>query len=95
MIKLNFIPKTKRIIDDVEVEVPYIIDYPLSIYIAEQIEQRVSTNNPLLEYRIAQSLRNTGSVELNQEETAYLSDIIIQLAIDNLLKGQILEVLSN
>ena len=92
---LNKIPTITRMVDHKEVELPHIIDYPISQYIAEQIEQRVSNANPLLEYRIAQSLRNTGSVDLNEEETAYLSEIIIQLPIDNLLKGQILDVLSN
>jgi hypothetical protein len=91
---LNKIPTITRMVDEKQVEFPHIIDYPLSIYIAEQIEQRVSNANPLLEYRIAQSLRNTGSVDLNEEETAYLSEIITQLPIDNLLKGQILEVLN-
>jgi hypothetical protein len=91
---LNKIPTIKRMVDEKQVELPHIIDYPISQYIAEQIEQRVSNANPLLEYRIAQSLRNTGSVDLNEEETAYLSEIITQLPIDNLLKGQILEVLN-
>jgi hypothetical protein len=91
---LNKIPTIKRMVDEKQVEFPHIIDYSLAQLVAEKLEERMTNDNPLLEYRIAQSLRNTGRVDLNEEETAYLSDIIIQLPIDNLLKGQILEVLN-
>lgn len=90
----NFNPTTKRLVNNVEVDMPHIIDYALAIFIAEQLEQRTSTANPLLEYRIAQELRANGSVTLSQEENEYLCAIIVQLPIDNLLKGQILEILN-
>lgn len=91
---LDKIPTIQRMVDGVQVDMPHIIDYSLAKFIAEQLEERMSNDNPLLEYRIAQSLRKTGTVELNEQEANYLSSIIIHLGIDNLLKGQILEVLN-
>lgn len=70
---------------------PHGIDYPMAQYIAEQLEARVSTSNPLLEYTIAQQLRATGEVSLTEEERDYLVAIISSWQIDNLFKGQILE----
>lgn len=92
ILRLNFTPTIKRMVNNVEVDMPHVIDYCLAQFLAEQIELRVSTENPLLEYRIAQSLRSTGAVNLTEEEVAYLTTIIVNLQIDNLLKGQILEV---
>lgn len=77
-----------------ELETPHIIDYSLAQFVAEKLEERMTNSDPLLEYRIAQSLRQTGTVELIEPEVAYLSNIIIHLPIDNLLKGQILDVLN-
>lgn len=94
ILNLNFIPTIKRMVNNVEVDMPHVIDYSLAQYVAEQIELRVSTENPLLEYRIAQSLRAIGQVTLTQEEAEYLTTIIVNLPIDNLLKGQILDVLN-
>ena len=71
---------------------PYGIDYTIAQYIAEALEARVSTDNPMLEFRIAQELRNDGTVELNQQELDYLLPIIVALPIDNLFKGQILQI---
>ena len=92
-INLHFTPKIK-IIDgkNNEIEVPHIIDYTVSQYVAEQLEARTSTENPLLEYEVAQSLRNTGSAELSLEDAEYIKSIIVELPIDNMLKGQVLEV---
>lgn len=96
---LNKRPTIKRMVDGengtkVEAETPHIIDYSLAQFVAEQLEERTTNHNPLLEYRIAQSLRKTSTVELNEQEADYLSSIIVQLPIDNLLKGQILDVLN-
>lgn len=96
---LNKKPTVKRMVDGEngtkeEADMPHIIDYSLAQFVAEKLEERMTTDNPLLEYRIAQSLRKTGTVELIEPEVAYLSNIIIHLPIDNLLKGQILEVLN-
>jgi hypothetical protein len=92
-INLTFIPTTTVIDGEgCQKEVPHVIEYPAALFVAEQLEARTSTVNPLLEYTVAQSLRKSGTIMISEVDAAYIAEIIIALPIDNKLKGQILEV---
>ena len=83
MINLNFIPKNRQ-------GQPHVIDITCAVFIASQLDARISKENPTLEARIANELYTTGTCQLTQEEAIYLTAIIQNMDIDNLLKGQIL-----
>ena len=85
MTDLNFIPKNRD-------GKPHIIDYTCAVFIATQLDARISKDNPTLEARIANELFQTGTCNLTIEEVGYLKNNIQNMDIDNLLKGQILEV---
>lgn len=93
-INLNFIPQTPD-------GKPHIIDYTCAKYVAEVLDARISGDNPLLEFNIAQSLRENGTVQLSSEQTIvgvgsevdYLANVVAGLNIDNRLKGQILKAI--
>jgi hypothetical protein len=72
---------------------PYAINYPLSVLLAEHLEQRINTVNPALEARVAEELRTTGEVELTEDERVYIHDVVVSLPIGDLLKGKILKLL--
>jgi hypothetical protein len=76
-------------------QVPHLFDMLASQYIAEQLMARVNTDNPELDYRIANELKSTNCVDLNEQELEYLISIITSLQVDNLYKGQLLEILQN
>ena len=73
--------------------IPYGINYPLSIFLAELLENNISNDNPLLEYRISKELRETNSCELNNDEVTYIKSLIERFQINNILKGQLLEAI--
>ena len=52
-------------------------------YIAQELERRVTSDKPLLEYRIATDLRETSEVELSDTERTYLLSVLLSLPIDN------------
>lgn len=60
-----------------------------AIYLAGELESRVTTVNSMLEYRIATELKATQEVELTNVEKEYLIGVISSLPIDNFFKGQV------
>lgn len=83
MTNLNFIPTNRQ-------GKPHVIDTTCAIFIATELDSRVSKDDPILEARIADEFFEKGTCKLNQEEIIYLQNIVQNLDIDNLLKGQIL-----
>ena len=75
-------------------QVPHLFDMPASKYLAEQLLNKVNTDTPELDYRMANELQDNGSVELNDEELIYFKQFITSLPVDNLYKGQLLDALN-
>lgn len=91
----NFKPTTKVIdANGVEQVVPHLFDMIASDYLAEQLLAKVNTENPELDYRIANELKEKVNVELTEIEVDYLRSFINLLQVDNLYKGQLLDVLN-
>ena len=87
---LNIVPTIKGENNE---DIPYGINYSLSIFLAEILENNISVDNPYLEYRISQELKTNNEVELDDTELVYLKSLVERLQINNLLKGQILDLL--
>lgn len=68
---------------------PYGTTETAAIYIAQELERRVTSDKPLLEHRISLELRDTGEVELLQIEREHLLNVITSLPIDNYFKGSL------
>jgi hypothetical protein len=62
-------------------------------YIADLLQNRVTSDKPVLEYRISTELESTGEIELLNIEREYLLNILISLPIDNYFKGKLVNPL--
>ena len=83
-INLNFVATTPT-------GEPYQYNYPVGQWLAEQLEKRVSTDNPALEAYTAAKLRdNNWVITLPIDEALYIKGVVVTLDVDNLYKGQIL-----
>jgi hypothetical protein len=87
MANLNFQPTNAK-------HEAHIIDCTAAIWLAELLEQRISTDNPVLEGNCAASLRADGTITFeNEEDKDYIKQIIIaNTQVDNLFKTQVLAV---
>lgn len=72
---------------------PYFEDRPMALWLAEHLEGRITTDNPILEARIASELRTNGTFTATSEELTIIRNIVILAQVDNLFKGQILSKL--
>jgi hypothetical protein len=64
-----------------------------SEYIADELENRVTTNKPTLEYRISTELKTNNQTDLTQTERDYLVAVLSSLQIDNYFKGELMKPL--
>jgi len=60
-----------------------------ALYLANILQNRTTSDKPLLEYRIAEELILSGETELLNSEREYLIDIIISFQLDNYFKGKL------
>lgn len=58
-------------------------------YIADILQNRTTSDKPLLEYRISNDLITNSETELLNQEREYLLSIITSLPIDNYFKGKL------
>lgn len=58
-------------------------------YIADILQNRVTSDRPILEYRIASELESTGETELLTIEREYLLNLLISISVDNYFKGKL------
>lgn len=68
---------------------PYGTTDTAATYIAQELERRITSDKPLLEYRIATELRTTSEVVLTETEKNHLLSVLTSLPIDNYFKGQL------
>jgi hypothetical protein len=69
--------------------IPYLTAEKASTYISDILYNRISSDNPLLESRVAEELATTSKTTLTEEERVYILNIIIHLQIDNYAKGKL------
>jgi DUF1680 family protein len=82
------------------ITLPHLWDMTMGKWLSRELYSRVSTNNPVLEYRIAASLAATDEFEANEQELQYICEIVTAMEtdsmgvkIDNLFKSQVLACL--
>jgi hypothetical protein len=63
-------------------------------YIASELEVRVTTDKPALEYRISTELRASNQTDLTQVERDHLLSVISSFQIDNYFKGELMKPLT-
>jgi len=68
---------------------PYGTTDTAAIYIAQELERRITSDKPLLEYRISTELKSTSEVVLTETEKNHLLSVLTSLSIDNYFKGQL------
>jgi hypothetical protein len=68
---------------------PYGTTDTAAIYIAQELERRITSDKPLLEYRISTELKSTSEVVLTETEKNHLLSVLTSLQIDNYFKGQL------
>lgn len=62
-----------------------------SEYLANELDNRITTDNPALEYRVSTELKTTNQVDLTQVERDYLLSVISSFQIDNYFKGELMK----
>lgn len=67
----------------------YGTDLTAAQYVADVLQNRITSDKPILEYRIATELLSTGQVDLIASEREHLLSVITSLSIDNYFKGQL------
>jgi hypothetical protein len=67
--------------------------FKASEYIADELENRVTTDKPALEYRISTELKNNDQTDLTQIERDHLVAVLSSLQIDNYFKGELMKPL--
>jgi hypothetical protein len=65
-----------------------------SEYIANELDNRVTTDKPALEYRISTELKANNETDLTQAERDHLLSVLYSLQIDNYFKGELMRPLS-
>lgn len=68
---------------------PYGTSLSAAAYLAEVLLNRVTSDKPILEYRLATDLLTTGEVDLVTSERDHLLNVITSLSIDNYFKGKL------
>lgn len=63
-------------------------------YIADILQNRTTSDKPLLEYRISNELIATGQTDLTQVERDHLISVLSSLQIDNYFKGELMKPLT-
>lgn len=79
--------------DENDTPLPYLYDYTMAVWLAEYLESRITTDQPVLEARVATELRANGSFAATAEELEYIRNTVIKAPVDNLFKGQVLALL--
>lgn len=64
-----------------------------SEYIANELDVRVTTDKPALEYRISTELKTNNETDLTQAERDHLLSVLYSLQIDNYFKGALMRPL--
>jgi hypothetical protein len=65
-----------------------------SEYIAGELDVRVTTDKPALEYRISTELKASNQTDLTQVERDHLLSVISSFQIDNYFKGELMKPLT-
>ena len=65
-----------------------------SEYIANELDVRVTTDKPALEYRISTELKASNETDLAQAERDHLLSVLYSLQIDNYFKGELMKPLT-
>lgn len=73
---------------------PYGTALKASEYIANELDVRVTTDKPALEYRISTELKASNQTDLTQVERDHLLFVISSLQIDNYFKGELMKPLT-
>jgi len=68
---------------------PYGTTDTAATYIAQELDRRITSDKPLLEYRISTELKSTSEVVLTESEKNHLLSVLTSLPIDNYFKGQL------
>lgn len=68
---------------------PYATLLTAGQYIAGELDVRITSDKPMLEYRISNELKATGQTDLTQIERDHLLAVISSLQIDNYFKGEL------
>jgi hypothetical protein len=68
---------------------PYVTTETAAAYLADVLENRTTSDKPLLEYRISTDLRASSQTDLLEQERQYLISIISGLPVDNYFKGRL------
>lgn len=73
---------------------PYGTTQTAALYIADVLQNRTTSDKPLLEYRIANELIASSETDLNQTERDHLVSVLSFLQIDNYFKGELMKPLT-
>ena len=65
-----------------------------SEYIANELDSRITTDKPALEYRISTELKASSQTDLIQAERDHLVSVLSSLQIDNYFKGELMKPLT-
>lgn len=65
-----------------------------ALYIADMLQNRTTSDKPILEYRISNELITTGETGLAQSERDHLILVLSFLQIDNYFKGELMKPLT-
>lgn len=68
---------------------PYGTSQSAAAYLTDVLQYRVTSDKPLLEYRVANELITNSETELSESERQYILNVILSLSIDNYFKGQL------
>ncbi|MDL5050642.1 hypothetical protein QQ054_32080 [Oscillatoria amoena NRMC-F 0135] len=82
-IDLNFQPTTPT-------GEPHLHKMMAGQWFADELNKRISTDNPVFELQASISFRDTNTFTGTDEQINYLKNILIALPVDNLWKGQLL-----
>lgn len=73
---------------------PYGTALKASEYIANELDVRVTSDKPTLEYRISTELKGFNETDLTQVERDHLISVLSSLQIDNYFKGELMKPLT-
>jgi hypothetical protein len=73
---------------------PYGTTLKASEYIANELDVRVTSDKPALEYRISTELKASNQTDLTQVERDHLIFVLSSLQIDNYFKGELMKPLT-
>lgn len=73
---------------------PYGTTDTAALYIADVLQNRTTSDKPILEYRISNELLSTGETDLTQIERDHLVSVLSFLQIDNYFKGELMKPLT-